>query len=439
MAGFKSRRLPCHADANWRRLRSTDDQQDQLQGIANSATLPYALVLRARIILASAEGLTNAAVAQRVGVTPQTVGKWRRRFRAAGIEGLHDELRPGRPRTYDDDKVAAVISRALQETPDAATHWSTRTLGRAVGISKSTVQRWFALFGVKPHLAKTFKLSTDPFFIEKVRDIVGLYLNPPDHAMVLCVDEKSQIQALNRTQPRLPMGLGHVEGYTHDYVRHGTTTLFAALDIATGRVLSQCRKRHRHEEFLSFLRLIDREVPAELDIHLVLDNYATHKHAKVKQWLAAHPRFHLHFTPTYSSWLNQVERWFGLLSQRAIARGSFHSVSDLVNKIVGCHCPVHHRQGGAHCHAYFRDSTLVWYQHEPTWKAIAEGRMRFGLREFLLNVTYEDDFGVNAGLKALAFKSGLGLGVDARTTKPQHGGFQVNSEGMDSSLSSVFI
>ena len=189
------------------------------------------------------------------------------------------------------------------------------------------------MFGVKPHLAKTFKLSTDPFFIEKVRDIVGLYLNPPDHAMVLCVDEKSQIQALNRTQPTLPMGLGYVEGYTHDYVRHGTTTLFAALDIATGRVIGQCRKRHRHKEFLAFLRLIDREVPAELDIHLVLDNYATHKHAKVKQWLAAHPRFHLHFTPTYASWLNQVERWFGLLSQRAIKRGSFRSVADLVRKI----------------------------------------------------------------------------------------------------------
>ena len=251
-------------------LTFTDEQQDQLSGIAHSATLPYALVQRARMILASAEGLTNAAVARRVGVTPQTVGKWRRRFRAAGIQGLHDELRPGRPRTYDDDKVAAVISRALRETPDAATHWSTRTLARAEGIAKSTVQRWFALFGVKPHLAKTFKLSTDPFFIEKVRDIVGLYLNPPDHAMVLCVDEKSQIQALNRTQPTLPMGLGYVEGYTHDYVRHGTTTLFAALDIATGRVISQCRKRHRHEEFLSFLRLIDREVPAELDIHLVL-------------------------------------------------------------------------------------------------------------------------------------------------------------------------
>ena len=189
------------------------------------------------------------------------------------------------------------------------------------------------MFGVKPHLAKTFRLSSDPFFMEKVRDIVGLYLNPPDHAMVLCVDEKSQIQALNRTQPTLPMGLGYVEGYTHDYVRHGTTTLFAALDIATGQVLAQCRKRHRHEEFLSFLRLIDREVPAELDIHLVLDNYATHKHAKVRQWLAAHPRFHLHFTPTYASWLNQVERWFGLLSQRAIKRSSFRSVADLVRKI----------------------------------------------------------------------------------------------------------
>ena len=228
--------------------------------------------------------------------------------------------------------------------------------------------------GSSRHLAKTFKLSTDPFFIEKVRDIVGLYLNPPDHAMVLCVDEKSQIQALNRTQPTLPMGLGYVEGYTHDYVRHGTTTLFAALDIATGRVISQCRKRHRHEEFLSFLRLIDREVPAELDIHLVLDNYATHKHAKVKQWLAARPRFHLHFTPTYASWLNQVERWFGLLSQRAIKRGSFRSVADLVAQDpgvhrqlqylchavrVGRHRAVDSRQGGAYCDAYFRDSTLA--------------------------------------------------------------------------------
>ena len=314
-------------------LALTDEQREQLEGITRSTSLPYALVLRARMILAGAEGLTNEAVARRVGATSQTVGKWRRRFRTAGIEGLHDELRPGRPRTHDDEKVAAVINRALQETPETVTHWSTRALGRAEGVSKSTVQRWFALFGVKPHLAKTFKLSTDPFFIEKVRDITGLYLNPPDHAMVLCVDEKSQIQALNRTQPTLPMGLGYVEGYTHDYVRHGTTTLFAALDIATGQVMAQCRKRHRHEEFLAFLRMIEREVPAELDIHLVLDNYATHKHAKVRRWLAARPRYHLHFTPTYASWLNQVERWFGVLSQRAIKRGSFRSVPDLVSKI----------------------------------------------------------------------------------------------------------
>ena len=314
-------------------LTLTDEQQEQLDGIARSDTLPCAWVVRARMILAGAEGLTNTAVARRLGVTPQTVGKWRRRFRAAGVKGLHDELRPGRPRTHDDEKVAAVINRALQKAPDAATHWSTRTLARAEGVGKSTVQRWFALFGVKPHLAKTFKLSTDPLFIEKVRAVVGLYLNPPESAMVLCVDEKSQIQALNRTQPALPMGLGYVEGYTRDYVRHGTTTLFAALDIATGKVLAQCRKRHRHEEFIDFLRLIDREVPTELDVHLVLDNYATHKHAKVKRWLVARPRFHLHFTPTYSSWLNQVERWFGLLSRRAIVRGSFRSVPDLVRRI----------------------------------------------------------------------------------------------------------
>ena len=206
-------------------------------------------------------------------------------------------------------------------------------MAQAEGVSKSTVQRWFSLFGVKPHLSDTFKLSSDPFFIEKVRDVTGLYLNPPDNAMVLCVDEKSQIQALNRTQPTLPLGLGYVEGYTHDYIRHGTTTLFAALDVATGKVLGKCSKRHRHQEFLAFLRLIDRETPRELDIHLVLDNYATHKHPKVQAWLAKRPRYHLHFTPTSASWLNQVERWFGLISQRAIKRGSFDSVAELVKTI----------------------------------------------------------------------------------------------------------
>ena len=206
-------------------------------------------------------------------------------------------------------------------------------LGQTEGVSRSTVQRWLQLFGVKPHLAKTFKLSNDPFFIEKVRDIVGLYLNPPEHAVVLCVDEKTQVQALDRTQRSLPLGLGYVEGFTHDYIRHGTTTLFAALDVASGKVLARCAKRHRHQEFLTFLRLIDKEVPPDLDIHLIVDNYATHKHAKVKAWLAARPRYHVHFTPTYASWINQVERWFGLISQQAIRRGTFTSVTDLIRRI----------------------------------------------------------------------------------------------------------
>lgn len=206
-------------------------------------------------------------------------------------------------------------------------------MAQETGVSKSTVQRWFDLFGIQPHRQRHFKISNDPFFVEKVRDIVGLYLNPPDHAMVLCVDEKTQVQALDRTQPMLPMGLGYVEGVTHDYVRHGTTTLFAALDIASGEVISQCKKRHRHQEFLAFLRHIDANVPNDLDIHLVVDNYATHKHATVKAWLAKRPRYHIHYTPTYASWLNQVERWFGIITQKAIRRGSFSSVKDLVNKI----------------------------------------------------------------------------------------------------------
>ena len=295
--------------------------------------MPYGLVQRARIILACAQGLTNTGVAERLDASLSAVGKWRRRFLERGIQGLHDDLRAGRPRTYGDEKVAELINRALQKKPDNASAWSVRLMAKAQGVSKSTVQRWFSLFGIKPHLSETFKLSSDPFFIEKVRDITGLYLNPPDNAMVLCVDEKSQIQALDRTQPTLPMGLGYVEGYTHDYVRHGTTTLFAALDVATGNVIGKCSKRHRHQEFLAFLRIIDKETPPELDIHLVVDNYATHKHPKVCAWLANRPRYHLHFTPTSASWLNQVERWFGLISQRAIKRGSFDSVPQLITTI----------------------------------------------------------------------------------------------------------
>ena len=246
---------------------------------------------------------------------------------------MHDELRAGRPRSHGDERVAEIINTALQSQPKGATHWTTRSMAKHGEVSKSTVQRWFDLFGVQPHRQRTFKLSTDPFFIEKVRDIVGLYLNPPDNAMVLCVDEKTQVQALQRTQPLLPLGLGYVEGVTHDYVRHGTTTLFAALDVATGKVLSQCKRRHRHQEFLAFLRHIDRNVPEELDVHLVVDNYATHKHAKVKAWLAKRPRYQIHYTPTYASWLNQVERWFGIITQRAIRRGSFSSVRQLTDKI----------------------------------------------------------------------------------------------------------
>ena len=314
-------------------LKLSSEQHEQLESVAASTSMPHGLVMRARMILACAEGLSNAAVAAKVGASPQAVGKWRRRFLERGVEGLHDELRPGRPRTYDDEKVAAVINRALQEKPDEATHWSVRLMSTAEGVSKSTVQRWFSLFGVKPHLRETFKLSTDPFFIEKVRDIVGLYLDPPDHALVLCIDEKSQIQALERSQPTLPMGLGYAEGYTHDYVRHGTTTLFAALDVATGEVLTKCKRRHRHQEFLSFLRAIDRNVAPAIDVHLVMDNYATHKHAKVKAWLAQRPRYHVHYTPTYASWLNQVEIWFGIISRRAIKRGSFRNVTELVRRI----------------------------------------------------------------------------------------------------------
>ena len=230
----------------------TDDEESQLFSLANSRSLPHGLVQRAQIVPACARGEANASIARRMGLSNATVGKWRKRYRMQGIEGLHDELRSGRPRTHDDERVAEVINTALQtKPPDGSTHWSVRTMAGQTGVSKSTVQRWFSLFAVQPHRQRHFKLSNDPFFIEKVRDIVGLYLNPPDHAVVLCVDEKTQVQALNRTQPLLPMGLGYVEGVTHDYVRHGTTTLFAALDIATGRVITQCKKRHRHQEFLT--------------------------------------------------------------------------------------------------------------------------------------------------------------------------------------------
>jgi putative transposase len=309
------------------------DDRVQLESIARSQSLPAALVRRAQMILQMANGESNSAVARRFRVSRPTVTMWRTRYREAGIAGLHNELKSGRPRSTDDEQIATLINTALKTRPSGKTHWSRRSLAEATGLSPTTVHRYLTLFGVQPHRTRSFKLSTDPFFIEKVRDIVGLYLNPPEHALVLCVDEKSQVQALERTQPLLPMGFGYVEGVTHDYVRHGTTTLFAALDIANGSVLTQCKQRHRHQEFLSFLRHIETSVPVELDVHLICDNYATHKHPRIRTWLARRPRFHLHFTPTYSSWLNQVERWFALITNQAIRRGSFDSVTDLKRQI----------------------------------------------------------------------------------------------------------
>src|SRR5512132_1973722 len=291
-------------------LELTMQERRDLTAVASSRSWRRGLVRRAQMILWTEDGMPVTEVARRLRLTPPAVGNWRRRFRELRLEGLHDQLKPGRPRSVGEERIAELLNTALQRKPKAATHWSVRSLAAETGVSKSSVQRYLALFGVQPHRSKSFKLSTDPFFIEKVRDIVGLYLNPPDKALVLCVDEKSQVQALERTQPLLPMGFGYVEGVTHDYKRHGTITLFAALDVLTGQVLAQCKPRHRHQEFLGFLRAIEAVVPPDLDVHLIVDNYSTHKHAKVKAWLAARPRWHLHFVPTYSSWLNLVERFF---------------------------------------------------------------------------------------------------------------------------------
>jgi len=311
----------------------TEEEREQLSAIANSRSLPHGLVKRVHIVLLAAEGIPNCSIAEKVGLSHQTVCKWRQRYLQQGLPGLHDELRSGRPRSISDEEVAMLVRKTIETKPEDGTHWTIRTAAKDTKLSRPTVHRIWRAFGLQPHRQRHFKLSTDPFFVEKVRDIVGLYLNPPDKAMVLCVDEKSQIQALDRTQPLLPMGLGYVEGVTHDYVRHGTTTLFAALDIATGQVLTSCKNRHRHQEYLQFLKQVDANVPPDLGIHLVVDNYSTHKHPKVKRWLAAHPRYQVHYTPTYASWLNQVEIWFNIITQRAIRRGTFNSVKALVAKI----------------------------------------------------------------------------------------------------------
>jgi transposase len=291
------------------------------------------LALRARIILACTSDHTDVAIARELQVHRDTVGEWRRRFQRARLEGLLDEPRPGAPRRISDRLVERVITETLETTPADATHWSTRAMARATGMSQSAIARIWKAFALQPHRVETFKLSKDPLFIEKVRDIVGLYLAPPDRALVLCVDEKSQIQALDRSAPVLPLRPGQPERRTHDYVRHGTTTLFAALDVKTGRVIGECHARHRAVEFRRFLDTIDAAVAVDFDVHLILDNYATHKTAAIRRWLAKRPRYHIHFTPTSASWLNLVERWFVDLTEKQIRRGVHRSTRELVTAI----------------------------------------------------------------------------------------------------------
>ena len=292
-----------------------------------------ALALRSGIVLECAQGESNTAVAQKLGITKQTVGKWRSRFLERRLDGLLDEPRPGTPRKVGDEEVERVLTLTLESTPRDATHWSTRSLAAEAGLSRSTVSRIWRAFALQPHRSETFKLSKDPLFVEKVRDIAGLYLNPPDRALVLCVDEKSQIQALDRTQPLLPMRPGQVERRTHDYKRHGTTSLFAALDVKTGKVIGEFHRRHRSAEFRKFLDTIDQAVPSRLDVHLVMDNYGTHKTTVIRNWLAKRPRFHVHFTPTSASWINLVERWFAALTEKQIRRGTHRSVRELETAI----------------------------------------------------------------------------------------------------------
>ncbi len=311
----------------------TTEERLELDSLAHRSRSAPWLARRARLVLACAEGVDSSRVARRLRMSPTTVSKWRARFIVDRVAGLFDEPRPGAPRQIEDAKIEELIVRTLETTPRGATHWSTRSMAKATGFSHMTISRVWRAFGLKPHRSETFKLSPDPLLVEKVRDIVGLYLNPPEHAVVLCVDEKSQIQALDRTAPLLPMRPGQAERRTHDYKRHGVTSLFAALDVKNGQVLGQMHRRHRSLEFRKFLDQIDANVPGNLDVHLIMDNYGTHKTPVIHQWLAKRPRFHVHFTPTYGSWLNMVERWFAELTTKQIRRGSHRSVPELERAI----------------------------------------------------------------------------------------------------------
>ena len=317
-------------------LTLADDEREKLEAWVRRPKSAQRLALRSRIILAAAAGKSNTEIADEFRITMPTVGKWRQRFLDDRLEGLADEPRPGAPRTITDAQVEDVITKTLESKPKNATHWSTRGMAKASGLTQTAIARIWHAFELKPHLHETFKLSTDPFFVEKVRDVVGLYLNPPERAIVLSVDEKSQVQALNRTQPILPMTPGQAERGTHDYERHGVTSLFAALNVATGEIIGECYRRHRQQEFVKFLETIDAAIPVEegVAIHLILDNYGTHKTPRVKRWLVKHPRFVVHFTPTSGSWLNQVERFFAEITEKQIRRGSFKSVKALEKSIA---------------------------------------------------------------------------------------------------------
>jgi transposase len=351
----------------------TDDDLEELMRLSKRARVNRNLAFRARLVLACADGLTNTVVARTHRTTNQTVGKWRTRFVEGGISALYDEPRVGAPRTISDDTIEDVVVKTLESKPKGRTHWSTRKMAEKSGLSHSTIGRIWRTFGLKPHVSRSFKISDDPQFVAKVRDIVGLYMSPPENAVVLAVDEKSQTQALERAQPVLPLDIGLPERQTHNYLRHGTLDLFAALDIVSGKVIARCSKQHRAKEFIEFLREIDRSVPSHLEVHVVLDNLATHKTPAVHRWLLRHLRFHLHFTPTYASWLNLVERFFGLLTEHALRRGSHTSTAQLRDAIMD-YVDAHNDEG-----APFR-----WTK---TADQILESVRRFGARTLQAHAT----------------------------------------------------
>jgi transposase len=350
-------------------LNVTVEEKEKLSMLARRPKSSQAIAMRARIVLGCNDGLSNGQVARRLGITGATVCKWRERFRTSRLEGLLDEPRPGAPRSITDAQVEEVITKTLESMPMNCTHWSTRLMAQNTGLSQTAIVRIWRAFGLQPHRVENFKFSKDPQFVEKVRDIVGLYLNPPERAIVLCVDEKSQVQALNRTQPILPLAPGVPARQSHDYERHGVTSLFAALDVASGVTISSCYRRHRHQEFLKFLNDIDANVPGGLEVHLVMDNYGTHKVTKVRTWLARHPRYHVHFTPTSASWLNLVERLFAEVTERCVRRGSHTAVRALENAMLDY---LDHRNNDPKPFAWTADADLILSKVERLSKRISD-------------------------------------------------------------------